>query len=300
MNMTNKFLSYLQFEKRYSPHTLLAYKNDLVSFNAFLENTYEIGSVEQATAVMIRSWIVNLMDEGMKARSINRKISTLKAFYNYLLREEVVEVSPVRQIHTLKQAQQIPAYVDEGDMKMLLGEKPSDNDFESWRNRIILMIFYATGIRLSELLSLSATSFDFEDSTLKVLGKRNKERIIPFSNQMKWELLHYIKLKQKTFPEQQNDWFIVTDKGKKAYPRFVYRIVNQALLPVNSAKKSPHVLRHTFATHLLNNGASLNAIKDLLGHANLSATQIYTHTTIEQLKSIYTQAHPRAYLKKGG
>ncbi len=300
MNMTNKFLSYLQFEKRYSPHTLLAYKNDLISFSAFLEGTYEIGSVEQATAVMIRSWIVNLMDEGMKARSINRKISTLKAFYNYLLREEVVEVNPVRQIHTLKQAQQIPSYVDEGDMKMILGEIPSADDFTSWRNRIILMILYATGIRLSELLSLTTTSFDFEDSTLKVLGKRNKERIIPFSNQMKQELLHYLKLKQKFFPEQQDDWFIVTDKGKKAYPRFVYRIVNRVLLPVNSAKKSPHVLRHTFATHLLNNGASLNAIKDLLGHANLSATQIYTHTTIEQLKSIYTQAHPRAYLKKGG
>jgi len=297
---TTRFLNYLQFERRYSPHTLLAYQNDLKSFVSYLEETYGLSVPDEATAEMIRSWIVALMDYGLKARSINRKISTLKAFYNYLLREGGIEVSPVRQIHTLKQAQRLPAYVDMDDMKKLLGDTPAEDAFADWRDRMVLMILYATGIRLSELLSRRSGSFDFSDNTLKVLGKRNKERIIPFSYQMKEELQNYLRLKQKTFPQQDGDWVIVTDKGGKAYPKFIYRTVNHALAGVNSAKKSPHVLRHTFATHLLNNGASLNAIKDLLGHANLSATQIYTHTTIEQLKSIYTQAHPRAYLKKGG
>jgi len=297
---TEQFLKYLQFERRYSPHTLLAYQNDLKYFVSYLEETYEFSKPGNATTEMIRSWIVTLMDQGLKARSINRKISTLKAFYNYLLREGRIEISPIRQIHMLKQAQRIPAYVDVDDMQKLLGDVPAENAFANWRDRMVLLILYATGIRLSELLSLRSGSFDFSGCTLKVLGKRNKERIIPFSYQMKEELQKYLRLKQKTFPQQDGDWVIVTDKGKKAYPKFIYRIVNQALSRVNSAKKSPHVLRHTFVTHLLNNGAPLNAIKDLLGHANLSATQIYTHTTIEQLKSIYTQAHPRAYLKKGG
>lgn len=296
----NQFLGYLQYERRYSTHTLRAYQSDLHAFALYLEHTYELLNPAEATAGMIRSWIVSLMDEQMKARTINRKVSSLKAFYRYLMRQGLIADSPVSQIHTLKQAERIPSYVGEEDMQMLLGEVPGPGDFGAWRDRMILLILYATGIRLSELLSLQERSFDFSDCTLKVLGKRNKERIIPFSLQMKDELQTYLAVKQKHFPHEQEGWLIVTDKGKKAYPKFVYRRVNKALTPVNSAKKSPHVLRHTFATHLLNRGASLNAIKDLLGHANLSATQIYTHTTIEQLKSIYTQAHPRAYLKKGG
>lgn len=296
----NQFLRYLQYERRYSAHTLRAYQSDLNAFASYLEEDFELGDVRNAHADMIRSWVVALMDEGLKARTINRKVSSLKAFYRYLMRQGAIMENPAAQIHTLKQAERIPAYVGEGDMRMLLGEIPAANDFRAWRDRMILLLLYATGIRLSELLSLRSQSFDFSGNTLKVLGKRNKERIIPFSLEIKQEIQTYLKVKQNTFSGQQEDWFIVTNKGRKAYQKFVYRKVNKALMAVNSAKKSPHVLRHTFATHLLNHGASLNAIKDLLGHANLSATQIYTHTTIEQLKSIYTQAHPRAHLKKGG
>jgi len=297
---TEQFFNNLQFEKRYSSHTLLAYTNDLKSFLTYLQEMYELSDADKAGADMIRSWIVSLMDQGLKARSINRKISTLKAFYNYLLRERKIDSHPMRQIHTLKQAQRIPSYVEEEAMRQLLEKLSEESSFAARRDRIVFLILYTTGIRLSELIALRSSSFDFSNDTLKVLGKRNKERIIPFSLQMKEELKNYLTLKQETFPYQDGDWLIVTNKGKQSYPKFIYRLVHQTLSGVNSSVKSPHVLRHTFATHLLNNGAPLNAIKDLLGHANLSATQIYTHTTIEQLKSIYTQAHPRAHLKKGG
>ena len=234
-----------------------------------------------------------------RSGSVNRKISSLKAYYNYLLKLGIIEKTPMQNIHSLKRGSSLPVYVDQDKMHTLLNEMLPGDDFAALRDRIVILILYATGIRLSELLTLKTSSVDFAGNRLKVIGKRNKERIIPFSEKMKEEMQAYIKVKEKTFP-MVGEWLVVTNKGEKAYPKLIYRIVHTALTGYTATRKSPHVLRHTFATHLMNNGASLNAIKDLLGHVDLSATQIYTHTSIEQLKSIYSQAHPRAYVKKGG
>jgi integrase/recombinase XerC len=233
------------------------------------------------------------MDEKFTPKSINRKISTLKAFYKYLLRENLVTKNPVENVHTLKQGQHLPTYVEKEKINTWLDKETKPEDFPFVRDRLVILVLYSTGIRLSELLGLTRASFNFSENTLKVKGKRNKERLIPFSIELRAEILNYLELKQKTF-SNPDEAFIVTNKGAAAYPKFIYRMVNRALTGLSSSVKSPHVLRHTFATHMLNNGAGLNSIKELLGHASLSATQIYTHTTIEQLKSIYTEAHPRA------
>ncbi len=295
----NQFIRYLQTERRSSVHTVLAYQKDIQSFSTFLREQFELDSPEEASMEMVRSWIVDLMDKKLSPGSVNRKISSLKAYYNYLLKLGIIGKTPMQNIHSLKRGSSLPVYVDQDKMHILLKEMLPGDDFASLRNRLVILILYATGIRLSELLTLKISSIDFAGNRLKVLGKRNKERIIPFSVKMKGEVQTYIKVKEKTFP-MAGEWLVVTNKGEKAYPKLIYRIVHNALTGYTATRKSPHVLRHTFATHLMNNGASLNAIKDLLGHANLSATQIYTHTSIEQLKSIYSQAHPRAYLKKGG
>ncbi len=295
----NQFIRYLQTERRSSVHTLLAYQKDIQSFSAFLKEQFELDSPEDASNEMVRSWVVDLMDKKFAPVSVNRKISSLKAYYNYLIKLGIIGNTPMQNIHSLKRGSPLPVYVDQDKMHTLLGEMLPGDDFASLRNRLVILILYATGIRLSELLTLKTSSIDFAGNRLKVLGKRNKERIIPFSVKMKGEMQAYIKVKEKTFP-MAGEWLIVSNKGEKAYPKLIYRIVHNALTGYTATRKSPHVLRHTFATHLMNNGASLNAIKDLLGHADLSATQIYTHTSIEQLKSIYSQAHPRAYLKKGG
>ncbi len=295
----NQFIRYLQTERRSSVHTVLAYQKDIRSFSAFLKEQFELDSPEDASNEMVRSWVVDLMDKRLSPVSVNRKISSLKAYYNYLLKLGIIENTPMQNIRSLKRGISLPVYVDQDKMHTLLEEMLPGADFASFRNRLVILILYATGIRLSELLTLKTSSVDFAGNRLKVLGKRNKERIIPFSEKMKEEMQVYLKIKEKTFP-MAGEWLVVTSKGEKAYPKLIYRIVHTALTGYTATRKSPHVLRHTFATHLMNNGASLNAIKDLLGHVDLSATQIYTHTSIEQLKSIYSQAHPRAYLKKGG
>jgi len=288
-----QFISYLQYEKRYSPHTLKAYQSDLCSFQDFLKENYEISDLKDVSSEMIRTWIVMLMDQKFSPKSINRKISTLKAFYKYLLRENQIRRNPVENVHTLKQGQHLPNYIEKEKMNKWLDKEFQREDFPYVRDRLVILILYSTGIRLSELLSLTVESFNFSENTLKVKGKRNKERIIPFPIELGDEILNYLRLKQKTFSNPDHA-LIVTNKGVAAYPKFIYRLVKRALTGLSSSTKSPHVLRHTFATHMLNNGADLNSIKELLGHASLSATQIYTHTTIEQLKSIYSQAHPRA------
>jgi len=293
----NQFIRYLQIEKRSSVHTVLAYQKDLQYFSAFLKEQFDLDNTEDATMEMVRSWIVDLMDRKLVPSSVNRKISSLKAYYNYLLKHGLIGKTPMQNIHSLKRGSSLPVYVDQDKMHTLLSELLPGDNFAALRDRFVILILYATGIRLSELITLKTSSVDFAGNRLKVLGKRNKERIIPFSERMKGELQAYIEVKEKTFP-RADAWLIVTNKGRKAYPRLIYRIVHTALTGYTATRKSPHVLRHTFATHLMNNGASLNAIKDLLGHVDLSATQIYTHTSIEQLKSIYSQAHPRAYLKK--
>lgn len=238
---------------------------------------------------------MELMETGHTARTTNRKISSLKTYFRYLLKEGVVTVNPLSKVLTPKLEKRLPVFVNERQMDHLLDDIEFGDDFSGFRNQMIIETFYNTGARLSELINLKVADVDINQRTIKVLGKRNKERIIPF-NLLYCDLLsNYLKVRQDEFPDDRSGWVFLTDKGNKAYPRMVYRIVTRFLSMVTTSdKKSPHVLRHTFATHMLNQGADLNAIKELLGHANLSATEVYTHNTFEKLKSVYKQAHPRA------
>lgn len=292
MNIQN-FLQYISFEKRYSGHTITAYQSDLQSFSEYLLSSYETDNLKNASSQMIRSWVASLKEEGLNTHSINRKISALKSFYKFLLKKGEITANPTQKIHLLKKAERLPVYIEKGQLKSYLEDGISENNFISFRNKLIVELLYVTGMRQGELIGLKNDDVDFANKMLKVLGKRNKERIIPLSDSTINELSTYISLKKKTF-DITNDWLIVTDKGLKAYPKLIYRVVNRQLEGFTSTKKSPHILRHSFATHMLNNGADLNNIKELLGHSNLSATQVYTHNTIEQLKKIYNNAHPRA------
>jgi integrase/recombinase XerC len=304
-----RFIDYIQFEKRYSPHTVTAYRNDLEQFFSYLDRMYGIRETGNVNHTMIRSWLVTLMEENISPRSVIRKITTLKSFYKFLLKENLVSVNPMKRIISPKTSQRLPVFVEKEKMEILMKVEEVKMDFPGYRDRLILELLYSTGMRLSELVNLKESDIDFHHSTLKVVGKRNKERLIPFSSKMGGTLKTYLELK-KTFLSslytgrisenyQMNNYpdvpLLVTDKGTPVYPKFVYRLVTVSLMAVTTLeKRSPHVLRHTFATHLLNNGAELNAVKELLGHANLSATQVYTHSTIEKLKKVYKQAHPRA------
>jgi integrase/recombinase XerC len=291
MSMVNKFLEYLEFEKRYSKHTIVSYKTDLLQFEAYLSVLFEVG-VEEATHVMIRSWMVTLVEKGISSRTINRKKSTLQVFYKYLKAKVLIEESPMQKVVAPKVEKRLPHYVKKQDMESLFSEVEFTNDFSGSRDRLILELFYNTGMRLSELVELKEVNV-LEDS-IKVVGKRNKERMIPITSVMRRKIIDYISLKRNEFTESTQSLF-VTDKGEKLYQKFVYRKVNHYLgLVTSQGKKSPHVLRHTFATHMLDNGAELNAIKEILGHASLSATQVYTHNSIEKLKNVYKQAHPRS------
>jgi integrase/recombinase XerC len=288
-----RFLAYLQYEKRYSPHTVTAYRTDLDQFFEYLHLQYNTDDIQSVTHLMIRSWLVEMMENGISARSITRKLTTLKSFYKFLLREGTMEINPMRKIVSPKMSKRLPVFVEKDKMEKLFDQVEFGDGYPGIRNKLILELFYATGMRLSELVNLKESDIDFHHDTIKVLGKRNKERLIPFGDKFESLINVYLEEKRKTFGDT-ND-LILTDKGKRIYARMVYRIVTAYLNQVTTLeKKSPHVLRHTFATHLLNNGAELNAIKELLGHANLSATQVYTHNTIENLKRIYKQAHPKA------
>lgn len=287
----NSFLAYLQYEKRFSNHTVLAYSNDLTQFSEYLEKTYEIKEIGDINHTLIRSWIVSMMDQRISPRSVNRKITTLKTFYKFLLRQQVVTENPMLKIQSPKTSKRLPVFVEKDNMNALLDTTEFGNDFDGLRNKLIIELLYATGIRLSEVINLKQANVNLKSAQLKVLGKRNKERIVPFNDALKQLISEYLE-----HPEvKSNDYLFVTRNGKKLYEKFVYRVVNRYLSEVTSIqKKSPHVLRHTFATHMLNNGADLNAIKELLGHANLSATQVYTHNTVEKLKNVHKQAHPKA------
>lgn len=291
--MKARFLAYIQYEKRYSPHTVIAYRTDLEQFTEFLSASYGKEDLVNASPVMIRSWLVELLEKGVSPRSVNRKLTTLKSYYRYLIRESVIEENPMRKVTPPRTPKRLPVFVEKERIDDLIDHADFGTGYPGIRDKVIIETFYLTGIRLSELVNLKECDIDFTQGTIKVLGKRNKERLVPFTIKFGEMLTVYLAEKEKFFGE--NAWMFLTDKGRKIYPRMVYRIVTSYLgLFTTLDKHSPHVLRHTFATHLLNNGAALNAVKELLGHASLAATQVYTHNTIEKLKRVYKQAHPKA------
>ena len=291
------FIDYLQYEKRVSPHTVTAYEHDMSQFFSFLQEKLEINQLSDVHTEDIRAWIISLLeDESLQAKSVNRKISAVRAFYRYKLKIKELTTNPTLSIPAPKIPKKLPQYVDAKDMEHLFSDVPFEDSFEGLRDRTILELFYATGMRLSELLNIKTQDIHLQDNTIKVLGKRNKERLVPFGNKLSELLTMYLGYLEKKFVEgTKNNYIFVTAKGEQLYPKAVYRIVRKYLDMVTTIdKRSPHVIRHTFATHMLNNGADLNAIKTILGHSSLASTQVYTHNSIEQLKSIYNQAHPRA------
>lgn len=290
-----EFLDYLSFQKRYSPHTIISYENDLKDFFDFLYLEFETSAVNEISSVMVRSWLANLKEKKFSSRTINRKISTLKSFFKFHVRLKNILTSPVATTSSLKVSRKLPAYVEEDDMKKLFSEGDFTSSWEGILTLAIFTILYQTGIRLSELIQLKESDIDKSSSILKVLGKGNKERIIPINNGFISEIENYIVEKRKLFYSTSNDFLLVNAKGKPLYPKYVYNIVRTNLSKVSTIeRKSPHILRHSFATHLTNHGAPINSIKELLGHSSLAATQIYTHNSIEKLKEVYKQAHPKA------
>ncbi|MBK9732307.1 MAG: tyrosine-type recombinase/integrase [Chitinophagaceae bacterium] len=289
------FLQYLQYEKRYSKLTIVAYENDLMQFSLFLKRNYELENILSAQHVFIRSWLVSLMESGTGPRSINRKLSALKTFFKFNLKNGAIDHNPMTKVIAPKIPKRLPVFINSKQTDLLWQHFDFGEDFPGLRNRIIFELFYATGMRRAELLQLTDQSVDFFNLTIKVLGKGNKERIIPFNPQLKEPVREYISIRNKTFNSAVFPSLIVSDSGLPMNPRKIYSIVHDVLRQVTTVdKKSPHVLRHTFATQLLNNGAEINAIKELLGHSSLAATQVYTHNTIDKLKDIYRKAHPKA------
>ena len=295
MSHKESFLQYLQIEKRYSPHTVRSYLNDLDQFYSFLSEHGLPEDPETVTSHDIRAWIVSMLDNNYTTVSVHRKISCLRVFFRYLRKEGVLKIDPLEKVVLPKRKKTLPVFVEESAMDNLLDDHPFGEDFKGIRNRTIIEMLYMTGMRRAELIGLRNNDVDLSEGSVKVTGKRNKQRIIPLVKPFIQRLEQYIRLRNENINGSDGDWFFITDKGNKLYDKYVYSIVNSYLAMVTTIeKKSPHILRHTFATHMLNHGADLNSIKELLGHANLSATQIYTHNTFEKLKKIYKQAHPRA------
>ena len=294
--LINDFLDYLTHERAYSPHTVTSYGNDLREFDTYLKNTEDPIELSHADADLVRRWAMELMASGMKATSVNRKLSALRAFYKYLLKKGKIEVSPVQSIHGPKKKKPLPQFVREGDMERLLDETSAPATWQEARNRLIMQLFYETGIRLSELVGLDESDVDFGRKAIKVTGKRNKQRVIPVGDGLLESLGAYMEMKERLCADDDCRLpLFVTDKGARVYDKWVYRLVRGELSQVVTLKKrSPHVLRHTFATAMLNGDAELEAVKELMGHESVSTTQIYTHTTFEELKKAYKQAQPRA------
>ena len=289
--MFDKFTSYLQFEKRYSEHTVLAYGQDLSAFVEFAE-VKKIADFADLSSAFIRSWIVYLIEGGMKNKSVNRKLASLRTFYKWMRKEGLIDHSPMTKVQGPKNEKHLPVFAKESELLPSKIEELFSDDYSGKRDALMLELFYQTGIRLSELIGL--TLKDIQGNQIKVLGKRNKERIIPISDDLVQQIQEYIELRREISSKCEN--LLLLDSGNKLYPTFAYRKINYYLGKVTSLdKKSPHILRHTFATHMLNRGTGLETLKDLLGHANLSATQVYTHNSFAQLNSIYSQAHPRGH-----
>lgn len=294
MALIDKYIKYLRYEKNYSLHTEISYSIDLRQFSDFLINNYPDVSLEAVDGDVVRQWIVSLMESKVSPRSVNRKLSTLKSFYKYLLRIGEVASNPLNKIVGPKITKPLPVFVSGVDLDNILDGMESDNSFESTRNRLILELFYVTGMRRAELIGLKDVDVDFFSGTVLVTGKRNKQRIIPVSNDVKAALAKYINLRNDEIANLSGFLFVKED-GQPIYPMLAHRIVSSSLQQISTlAKTSPHVLRHSFATGMLNNGADINAVKELLGHSSLAATEIYTHTSFEELKNIYNKAHPRA------
>ena len=293
--MLESFLKFLEFEKRSSKHTITSYGEDLRQLQAFLLSAFEISDFAEVQHSHLRNWIIELMEDGISPSSINRKIASVKSFYKFLKSRDYLSTNPASRLKPLKTEKRLPTFVQENDLLQLLdGQAPDPHDISGVRDHLILELFYGSGIRLSELIELKKSDVNFYDQTIKVLGKRNKERVIPIPQSIVDNIRRYQDMADGHFTENRERLF-ATDAGKPLYPMFVYRLVKKNLALVSTlTKKSPHVLRHTFATHLLDKGADLNAVKDLLGHTSLAATQVYTHNSLEKLKNVFDQAHPKA------
>ena len=292
--LVDSFLKYLRLELNRSEKTVVSYGTDLRNFEGYLKDVEAEIGFTTVYADHVRNWIVFLMDEGCAVASINRKLSSLRSFYRFLVMKKEIVINPMQKVSGLKTRKKLPVFVREKDMNRLLDELSVDESFEGSRDRMILEVFYVTGIRLSELIGLNDTDVDFFARQIKVTGKRDKQRIIPFGRELEEDLRMYVEIRNEAVPEHMGAFF-VRKNGKRMYPMEVYRLVRRNLSKVVALKKkSPHVLRHTFATVMLNNGAELQSIKELLGHESLGTTEIYTHATFEELKKVYEQAHPRA------
>lgn len=294
----DSFLRYLEYEKRYSPKTIRSYRVDLIQFRDFLKTTFE-SEPSEASYAMVRGWLVALSETELYNASINRKIACLRSFFKFLMKEARISKNPMPKIRALKTPKKLPQFVAEKEMESLLDHSDFGHHFAGVRDQLVLELLYGTGMRLAELISLGDPAINLRERTMKVLGKRNKERIIPFTDSLAALISDYQKIRGLEFPNHTGIPLLLTDRGTPMYPMFVYRLVKHHLQIIRSAeKKSPHVLRHTYATHLLNQGAEINAVKDLLGHTSLAATQVYTHNSIEKLKQVYQQAHPKAKPKR--
>ncbi|MCB0662358.1 MAG: tyrosine-type recombinase/integrase [Saprospiraceae bacterium] len=292
---TASFFDYLKFEKRYSPHTLEAYKSDLEQFEEFVLDTYEINEVSNIEAMHIRAWMVHLIDQQITPRSINRKLSTLKTFFKYQLKRKAIAGNPMAKIQPPKSGKRLPVFVSRPNMERLFEDFIYPEGFEGVRDRLVLETFYTLGVRVSELVNMKINDFDWAARQVKILGKGSKERLVPFAGRFEQSVESYLLKRKEIFPEIDEPNLFLNDKGKSVNSGFIYRLVNRYLSMVTTIeKKSPHVLRHSFATHLSDSGADLNAIKELLGHSSLAATQVYTHNSIEKLRRVYEQAHPKA------
>jgi integrase/recombinase XerC len=289
------FLEYLQFEKRYSRNTVVSYETDLTQLNDYLAVAMGNMGLDEVSTLILRSWLAGMKDAGMDTRSINRKISAVKSFYRFMLRKELVQRNPAALLRLMKTSKRLPAFLDEVDTGALMQEGRGEEGWKGYTRQVILEILYSCGLRVSELVSLREKHVDTGLRQIKVLGKGNKERVIPMKPELANLLGQYMAEKRKQIEQPDTDYLLVNEKGHKLYTRYIYREVNEELMAFrNVSKKSPHLMRHTFATQLANNGADLNAIKSLLGHSSLAATQVYTHNTIDKLKDIHKKAHPKA------
>lgn len=289
------FLDYLKFEKRYSQHTVISYQNDLISFFDYIALQFGTTDIPSINASFVRSWLAGLKDQGLESKTINRKISSLKSFFKYQLKKGLLQTSPMTTIISQKVSKRLPQYVEENDIATLFKHVEFPDTWEGKTDRLLLELFYNTGMRQAELVGLKESHVDKSNGSLKVLGKGNKERVLPVSKELMQAMLQYMADKRIVFEQYDTEVLLISSKGKKLYPKSVYNSVKKYLNEVTTIdKKSPHILRHSFATHLMNNGADLNAVKELLGHSSLAATQVYTHNSIEKLKDVYKKAHPKA------